>query len=202
MLRSERWVSLLERWPPFEENGRRRFGRTDPAGWSSWQRQQSPSGVVSSVWPVETPVPSLSEEFKATAVAERESLLRRHEECQLRAEHHAELAAEATREAQRYARAIREIGELLGVEDQLSIATLHDELRGERLREVAAVVLWRHFTEGDVVHYKQWYDLVIAEGHLIGGKNPAATFLTQVARVETVERVGRRSGLYRLLAAA
>jgi hypothetical protein len=151
---------------------------------------------------VETPAPSLSDEFKTTAAAERESLLRRHEECQRRAQHHADLAAEATREAQRYARAVREIGELLGVEDQLSIATLHDQLRGERLREVAAEVLWRHFSAGDVVHYKQWYDLVIADGHLIGGKNPAATFLTQVARVETVERVGRRSGLYKLRAVA
>lgn len=151
---------------------------------------------------METPVPSLSEEFQVTAAAERESLLRRHDECQQRAEQHAELAAQAMREAQQYARAIREIGELLGVEDQLSIATLHNDLRGERLRQVAADVLWRHFTEGDVVHYKQWYDLVVAEGHQIGGKNPAATFLTQVARVETVERVGRRSGLYKLRVAA
>lgn len=151
---------------------------------------------------METPIPPLSDEFKTTASTEREALLRRYEECQRRAEQHAELAADATREAQRYARAIREIGELLGLEDQLSIATLHDELRGERLRDVAAEVLWQHFREGDVVHYKQWYDLVVAEGHQIGGKNPAATFLTQVARVETVERVGRRSGLYKLRAAA
>jgi hypothetical protein len=39
-----------------------------------------------------------------------------------------------------------------------------DELRGERLREVAAKVLWQHFREGEVVHYKHWFDLVIAEG--------------------------------------
>jgi hypothetical protein len=51
-------------------------------------------------------------------------------------------------------------------------------------------------------HYKQWYKLVVGEGYRVGGKNPAATFLTRVARVETVERVGRRSGLYRLRAAA
>jgi len=40
---------------------------------------------------------------------------------------------------------------------------------------------------------------VVAEGHQVGGKNPTATFLTQVARVESVERVGKRSGLYKLL---
>lgn len=145
---------------------------------------------------------SLSPEFRATATAERESLLARYEECRGRSEHHAELASDAAREAERYARTIRELGELLELEDQLSIVALSDELRGERLRGVAAEVLWRHFSAGDVVHYKQWFELVVADGHRIGGKNPAATFLTQVARVDSVERVGRRSGLYKLVAAA
>jgi hypothetical protein len=147
-------------------------------------------------------LPALSNEFKQTAAVERKELLQRFEECRLRSEFHTQLAAEAAQEAERYARAIREIGELLGIEEQLSIHELHDELRGERLRVVATDVLWRHFREGDVVHYKQWLELVTAEGHRIGGKNPAATFLTQVARVETVERVGRRSGLYKLRAIA
>jgi hypothetical protein len=146
--------------------------------------------------------PALSDAFKATAATERDRLLERYDECVARGEQHAELAKEAALEAERFARTIRELGELLGIEDQLSITELHDELRGERLREVAAKVLWQHFREGDVVHYKQWFDLVITEGHRIGGKNPAATFLTQVARVSTVERMGRRSGLYKLKAAA
>ncbi|MBA3842762.1 MAG: hypothetical protein H0X39_09110 [Actinobacteria bacterium] len=94
------------------------------------------------------------------------------------------------------------MGELLGIEDQLSITDLHDDLRGQRLREVAAKVIRQHFREGDVVHYKQWFDLVVADGYRIGGKNPAATFLTQVAHIGTVERMGRRSGLYRLKSAA
>lgn len=135
-------------------------------------------------------------------MAEREALLLRFEQCRARSEHHAGLAAEAAREAERYARTIRELGELLEIEDQLSIADLSEQLRGERLREVAGEVLWRHFRAGDVVHYKQWFELVVADGYGIGGKNPAATFLTQVARVDSVERVGRRSGLYRLVAAS
>ena len=146
--------------------------------------------------------PALSEDFKTTAATERERLVARYEECIARKEHLAGLADEAAREAEGFARTIRELGELLGVEDQLSINELHDELRGQRLREVAAEVIWRHFQEGDVVHYKQWFDLVVADGHRIGGKNPAATFLTQVARVTTVERMGRRSGMYRLKSAA
>jgi hypothetical protein len=145
--------------------------------------------------------PELSPDFEATAAKERELLLQRYAECKRRAEHHQELAAEAMQEADRYAKTIRELGELLEFEDQLSITELSEELRGQRLREVAADVLWRNFHAGDVVHYKQWLECVVAEGHRIGGKNPTATFLTQVARVDSVERLGRRSGLYKLSAA-
>jgi hypothetical protein len=142
----------------------------------------------------------LSPEFKEMAEAEREALLARYEECKARSEHHAELAEAARREAERYARTIRELGEILEVEDQLSLVHLSDQLRGERLRDVAAEVLWRHHSVGEVVHYKEWFQLVVADGYRVGGKNPSATFLTQVARVTSVERVGRRSGLYRLIA--
>ena len=133
---------------------------------------------------------------------ERKELVHRYETARLRSLECAEAAAEASREAERYARAIRELGELLGLEEQLSLTALSDDLRGERLREVAAEVLWRNFHEGDVVHYKKWYDLVVSEGHRVGGEDPLwATFLTQIANVATVERVGRRSGLYKLKAA-
>ena len=146
--------------------------------------------------------PKLSPAFEETAGKERELLLTRYESCKRRADHHQELATQAMREAERYAKTIRELGELLGVEDQLSLTNLSNDLRGERLREVAAEVLWRNFHAGDVVHYKQWFECVVAEGYRIGGKNPTATVLTQVAQVDSVERVGRRSGLYRLQSAA
>jgi hypothetical protein len=149
---------------------------------------------------LEAPI-DLSPEFKALATAERASLLERYEAWRARSEHHAELAAEASREAERYARTIRELGEILKVEDQLSLVEVSDNLRGQRLRDIAAEVIWRHHLAGDVVHYKEWFELVVADGYRIGGKDPAATFLTQVAHVASVERIGRRSGLYRLLAA-
>jgi hypothetical protein len=144
---------------------------------------------------------TVSPEFAASATAERAVLLARYEECRAKSDHHAALADEAAREAERYARTIRELGEILGIEDQLSIINLCDDLRGERLREIATEVIWRHFRAGDVVHYKEWFQLVVSDGHRIGGKDPNATFLTQVARVDSVERVGKRSGLYRLVAA-
>src|SRR5688500_17328639 len=104
---------------------------------------------------------SLSPEFRATASAEREAMLARYEELRERTEHHAELAAAARREAERYARTICELGELLELEDQVSIVALSEELRGKRLRDVAVDMLWRHFSAGDVVHYKQWFELVV-----------------------------------------
>lgn len=144
----------------------------------------------------------LSEGFRLTALAEREQLIARYEECRARHEELLYQAQEVALEAERYLKTIRELGEVLEIEDQLSMTVLSDDLRGERLREIAADVLWRHHKVGDVVHYKDWLALVVSEGHRIGGKNSAATFLTQVSREKTVERVGRRTGLYRLVAAA
>jgi hypothetical protein len=192
-------VSCRRPLPP----GSSHHSRTDRV---SWLYQLAPSRLLRPAKGLPflfvRPGPALSDDFKETAALERSRLLSRYEACLAEKEHHAERADAAAVEADRLARTIREIGELLGIEDQLSITELHDDLRGERLREVASKVLWQHFQEGDVVHYKQWFDLVVADGHRIGGKNPAATFLTQVARVSTVERTGRRSGLYKLKAVA
>lgn len=144
-----------------------------------------------------TPSP-LSDSFRATAMAERDELVELYQRARERHEAHAVQAEAAAFEADRYLTTARELGELLGVEDQLSISTLTAELRGERLREVAAQVVFRHFRPHEQFHYKQWLELVVAEGYRIGGKNPAATFLTQVAQVDGVVRVGRRTGIYQI----
>lgn len=140
--------------------------------------------------------PLLSESFRSTALAERKKLIELYQRAR---EQHKDLMAQADQlalEADRYLRTVQELGELIGVEDQLSIAALTEELRGERLREVAARIVFRHFRPDEPFHYKQWLELVVAEGYRIGGKNPAATFLTQVAQVDGIVRVGRRTGLY------
>jgi len=142
----------------------------------------------------------LSEPFRRTALAERDKLLELYEECRVRQQHHLVEANDAALAGERYLKTLRELGELLGVEDQLSIVELTDELRGQRLREVASQIVFSHFKPGEEFHYKVWFDLVVAAGHRIGGKNPAATFLTQVAQVDHVERVGKRTGIYRIAA--
>lgn len=96
---------------------------------------------------------------------------------------------------------LRRMEELLGLAPQLAIEVLNEELRGQRLREVAVEVLRRRRAVGSIIHYTEWLELVAAEGVRVGGKNPVATFLTQIAKATAVESVRPRSGLYRLKAA-
>jgi hypothetical protein len=79
---------------------------------------------------------------------------------------------------------------------------LSEELRGERLREVALEVLKRLSVSGDPVHYRIWFEALIGSGYRVLGRDPLATFLTHITRIEGVERVGSRTGLYRLRVAA
>lgn len=145
-------------------------------------------------------LPQLSESFRQSALDERDTLIARYEHHRERHEALLLQANDAAAEADRCLATIRELGELLGLEDQLTIVNLAEELRGERLRQVAADIVFKHFRPGEPFHYKEWLELVVADGHRVGGKNAQATFLTQVAKVDRVERVGRRTGLYQIVA--
>lgn len=145
--------------------------------------------------------PNLSDELRLAAdrerglVANRVGALR-EQACRLH-----DLAAAADDELAASLRLLGQLDEMLGVAPQLSMTDADEELRGQRLHDVAIQVLKRHKGEAVAVHYRDWYDLIVHEGHRIAGKDPVATFLTQVTRAPEVERVGRRSGLYRLRAA-
>jgi hypothetical protein len=97
---------------------------------------------------------------------------------------------------------LRSMAEALGVSSQTTIDELGGALRGRRLREVAVAILQKHRTPGAEVHYREWYELVASEGIAVAGRDPLATFLSQISRAEAVEAVGRRSGRYRLRAVA
>lgn len=98
-------------------------------------------------------------------------------------------------------RVLRQMDEMLGLAPQLAIDDLGEELRGQRLREVAVEVLRLRRGVGAVIHYMEWFELLTREGVRIGGKNPSATLLTQITKSPQVESVRPRSGLYRLRAA-
>jgi hypothetical protein len=141
-------------------------------------------------------------DFLQAAQAERELLAVRLREAQERVERFETLAAEARDEVRSLADSIRAVEEVAGLAPQLAIAEISEELRGERLREVALEVLQRLSASGDPVHYRIWFDALVDSGFRVSGRDPLATFLTQITRIDMVESVGRRSGLYRLRVAA
>lgn len=145
---------------------------------------------------------SASADFFNAAKAERDLLATRLAEAHERIEHFETLASEARAEAESLASSIRAIEEVAGLAPQLAICELSEELRGERLREVAVEVLQRLSDSGDPVHYRVWFEELVRSGYRVSGRDPLATFLTHVTRIKGVEPVGRRSGLYRLRVAA
>jgi hypothetical protein len=145
---------------------------------------------------------AVSGDFLKAAQAERELLAARLAEAQERIEHFEALAAEAREEARSLDDSIRAIEEVAGLAPQLAMCEISEELRGERLREVALEVLRRLSASGDPVHYRIWFEALMESGYRVSGRDPLATFLTQITRIEKVESVGRRSGLYRLRIAA
>lgn len=68
-------------------------------------------------------------------------------------------------------------------------------LRGARIRETAVRVLAAHAQPDAPVHYRDWFELVTAQGFMPTGKDPLATFLTQVSRSPVVQRT-TSSGMY------
>lgn len=93
-----------------------------------------------------------------------------------------------------------EMAGALDIDSQLRLERLDPTLRGMRLRDVALQVLASQEDPRREIHYREWFELVRAAGHRVGGRDPLATFLAQVNRAVGVERVGQRTGRYRLTA--
>jgi hypothetical protein len=69
-------------------------------------------------------------------------------------------------------------------------------VRGRQLRLVAAQLLWRSAGTQEI-HYREWFERLIAAGYGVGGRDPLASFLTNVRDSPAVRR-GDRQGFYRL----
>jgi hypothetical protein len=68
-------------------------------------------------------------------------------------------------------------------------------LRGAAIREAAVRVLAAHSQPDKPVHYRDWFELLTAHGFVPAGKDPLATFLTQIGRSPVVRR-STASGMY------
>lgn len=131
---------------------------------------------------------------------ERRALRDSIREARERADRHRVLADALEAQVARDEHVLVEIEELLELRPQLRIEHLDRRLGGQRLREVAVELLAREHGFGEPVHYRQWFALLRRAGHEVAGKDPLASFLAQVSRAPAVERVGERSGIYRLRA--
>jgi hypothetical protein len=69
-------------------------------------------------------------------------------------------------------------------------------VKGRALRRVAGRLLWQLQGDGEI-HYREWFERVMAVGYVVRGKEPAAAFLTNVRDSPAVTR-GSRPGYYRL----
>lgn len=98
--------------------------------------------------------------------------------------------------------ALEDLQGVLGSAAQLRIDDFDRLLGGQRLERVAIELLKARKGPEAEIHYREWFDLIENEGHRVRGLKPLATFLAQLNRSEHVERVGRRSGRYRLAVAA
>jgi hypothetical protein len=149
---------------------------------------------------VPTPL-DLSEGAREVIAAERETVALRVEELRRQSQSLHAVVEQVDGDLASAERLLRRMDEVLGLAPQLAIEDIGGELRGQRLREVAVAVLRQERGVGVEIHYTDWFDLLAREGIRVGGKNPAATFLTQIGKAPEVEAVRPRSGLYRLRAA-
>jgi hypothetical protein len=131
---------------------------------------------------------------------ERQSLLRRVHDLRQRAAMHREVLEHLEHQLAQEERVLREIEELSDRRPQLRLERLDRQLKGRRLQEVAVEVLRRRIGRDQTIHYREWFALLWAEGYEVSGRDPVNSFLTGIGRASGVERVGLRSGLYRVIA--
>lgn len=111
--------------------------------------------------------------------------------------------AELDDEAEGYARRKRLLEELAYVEHAVPTPAAtpaqrpaNGAIKGRELRRVAGRLLWSAQRDGEI-HYREWFERVIAAGYAVGGKDPVASFLTNIRDSPAVLR-GSAQGRYRL----
>jgi hypothetical protein len=143
---------------------------------------------------------SLTEQARRLLERERTLAQSRIVEISTVLDHLERLVGQLAAERVQLARRLHAMDESLGLTPQISIDALEPGLRGRRLREVAIEVLRQRLPAGEAIHYREWLHMLGEQGIRVGGRDPGATLLTQIARAEDVESVRPRSGLYRLRA--
>lgn len=142
-------------------------------------------------------VVGLSEQVRRVLEGERIHAEDRLAELRAQSQRLHDLVDQVDRDVDDAMRLLRRMDEMLGLAPQL-VLDVEGELRGRKLQEVAVQLLRERRRPGTTVHYREWYGLIVDAGIRVAGKDPLATFLTQISRADAVESVRPRSGLYRL----
>jgi hypothetical protein len=135
-------------------------------------------------------------------VGERRTLIARIEQEREQLERMQSIVASLEERLAHDERMLGEIDSVLGRAPQLRLDDADVRLRGRRLEEVAIGVLAGERGQEAEIHYREWFELLRSHGHLVAGKDPLNTFLTQINRSGSITKVGRRTGRYRLSGAA
>ena len=98
--------------------------------------------------------------------------------------------AERTELGEVQAGLLRLAGDML---QQERAATVPDSraLRGAAIRETAVRILAARWPTEKPIHYRDWYALLVNEGYAARGKDPLATFLTNISRSPVVQSTTR-----------
>jgi hypothetical protein len=142
-------------------------------------------------------VATLSDHVQQVVMGERALVASRLDGLREQSRRLHELVERVDADVEETRRLLRRMDEMLGIAPQLSLEA-QGELRGQKLQEIAVQLLREREDAGAIVHYRDWYQLVLDAGVRVAGRDPLASFLTQVARADAVESVRPRSGLYRL----
>lgn len=141
--------------------------------------------------------PPLSGRFVETAREEADRLRERMLDVRARGERWVERGQELLLQASALEARVRDLDELLGRSPQLRVDLQDGVLQGQALREAAVKILAERRGIREPIHYRDWYELLQDLGLRAGGKDPVATFLTQISRSPVVERV-EKGGVYQL----
>lgn len=135
-------------------------------------------------------------------IGERKTLIGRIEQEREQLERMQSIVANLEERLAHDERMLGDIDSVLGRAPQLRLEDADVRLRGRRLEEVAIAVLADERGRESEIHYRERFELLRSNGHLVAGKDPLNTFLTQINRSASIEKVGQRTGRYRLSVAA
>src|SRR3954452_3904685 len=115
-------------------------------------------------------VVTLSDHVRGAVEQERTQVAARLDEIQTQAARLHALVGQVDRDVEETSRLLRQMDEMLGIAPQLAL-NVDGELRGRELQRVAIELL--RSEQGDAVgapvHYRAWYELVVAAGGRVAG---------------------------------